>query len=100
MERNIQVQIYGRQYNLKTDNSNDIEELARVVEDRMNEIERQGSRLQVVDLAILTALQLAEELAQAHAHQPDASTEGLATELTARVDQLVELAERTQENHD
>jgi cell division protein ZapA (FtsZ GTPase activity inhibitor) len=85
------VNIHGRQYKLKADDESDIETLAEMVDHRMRELEAQSGSMHSVDLAILTALQLADELARAHAVETDEAS--VPEDIGNRIDDLVRLVE-------
>ncbi len=61
-DRSVEVQIFGRIYHLKGDNSEHTREVARLVDEQMNHI---ADRVQTSDsyrVAVLTALHIADQL--------------------------------------
>ena len=61
-DRGVEVQIFGRIYHLRGDNSKHTREVARLVDERMNHI---ADRVQTADsyrVAVLTALHIADQL--------------------------------------
>lgn len=59
----IQVEIYGMKYPIKgSSDSGHIEQLAKRVNEQMHKIAKQDPRLDVTRLAVLTAMNLADEL--------------------------------------
>lgn len=85
------VTIYGRQYRLKSDDQSDITMLAKVVDDRMRELARHADTMQAVDLAILVALQLADDLSKAHVTNGSEPAGTVPAEVAAGIEDLVEL---------
>ena len=62
MAENISVRIYGKTYQLKTDDEVEPEKLAELVDKKMSELAEGKSTKTTQDLAVLTALNLAGEL--------------------------------------
>ena len=62
MAENISVRIYGKTYQLRTDDGIEPEKLAALVDKKMSELARGNSTKTTQDLAVLTALNLAGEL--------------------------------------
>ena len=63
MATSKKIQIYGKTYNLKTSSSElDMEDVADYVDSRMKELADARSKTSTLDLAILTALNIAQEL--------------------------------------
>lgn len=65
MTQDVRVEIYGQTYSLRTDLDPDyIERLAAVVDARMNALSHQTGTVDTRRLAVLSALNLADEIAQ------------------------------------
>jgi cell division protein ZapA len=63
MSSSKKIQIYGKTYNLKSSSSEmDAEEVAGYVDSRMRELAAARSKTSTLDLAILAALNIAQEL--------------------------------------
>ena len=63
MASSKKIQIYGKTYSLKSSSSEvDAEEVAAYVDSRMKELANARSKTATLDLAILTALNIAQEL--------------------------------------
>ena len=63
MSSSKKIQIYGKTYNLKSSSSEmDAEEVAGYVDSRMRELATARSKTSTLDLAILAALNIAQEL--------------------------------------
>ena len=63
MSSSKKIQIYGKIYSLKSSSSEvDAEEVADYVDSRMRELATAGSKSSTLDLAILAALNIAQEL--------------------------------------
>jgi cell division protein ZapA len=63
MTSSKKIQIYGKTYNLKSSSSQvDAEEVATYVDSRMKELANAPGKTSTLDLAILTALNIAQEL--------------------------------------
>ncbi|GJL77636.1 MAG: hypothetical protein NPINA01_06250 [Nitrospinaceae bacterium] len=63
MSESLKINIYGREYNVKSDSfSVDPHEVANVVDSKMQELSRVATKTSTTDLAILTALNIAQEL--------------------------------------
>jgi cell division protein ZapA len=63
MSSSKKVQIYGKTYSLKSSSSEvDAEELAGYVDSKMRELATARSKTSTLDLAILAALNIAQEL--------------------------------------
>lgn len=58
----MKIKVYGKTYTVKTDPDVDLEEVADYVDSKMKELSEGGGRISTADLAILTALNLAQEL--------------------------------------
>ena len=56
------INIYGKTYHVKADPSPELEELARFVDSKMRELASTQSKTATIDLAILTALNIAQDL--------------------------------------
>ncbi len=88
------VEIFGSTYHVRGgDDSADLQELARVVDGRMRELSEHASTADPARLAILVALNLANELSRARKQQ-----EGDRVEIREKVADLArELEEALQE---
>ena len=63
MASSKKIQIYGKTYSLKSSSSEvDAEEVAAYVDSRMKELANARSKTSTLDLAILAALNIAQEL--------------------------------------
>ena len=63
MSSSKKIQIYGKTYSLKSSSSEvDAEEVAGYVDSRMKELSTARSKTSTLDLAILAALNIAQEL--------------------------------------
>ncbi len=63
MSESIKINIYGRKYNVKSDSfSVDPHEVASLVDSKMLELSETGAIKSTADLAILSALNIAQEL--------------------------------------
>jgi len=63
MTNSKKIQIYGKTYSLKSSSAEvDAEEVAYYVDSRMKELAAAGGKTTTLDLAILTALNIAQEL--------------------------------------
>ena len=63
MPNSKKIQIYGKTYSLKSSSSEvDAEEVAAYVDSRMKELANARSKTSTLDLAILAALNIAQEL--------------------------------------
>ena len=61
----IKVNIFGSEYTLRSDdNENNVQKVARYIDDKMREIDRTQTVKSTSRVAILTALNVAEELFQ------------------------------------
>ena len=90
MASSKKIQIYGKTYSLKSSSSEvDAEEVAAYVDSRMKELANARSKTSTLDLAILAALNIAQELMELK-NQAGAKEE--AEEETLR--QLVEALDR------
>jgi len=59
----VKIKIYGKVYTVKTDPDVDLEVVADYVDSKMKELSEAGKgRIATADLAVLTALNLAQEL--------------------------------------
>lgn len=88
------VEIFGSTYHVRgSDDSGYLQELAQVVDGRMRELSEHASTADPARLAILVALNLADELSRAHRQQ-----EGDRVEIREKVAELArELEEALQE---
>ena len=66
----IQVEIFGQKYSLKGGaDAEYVRELARLVDSRMKDVQRGAGTADVYRIAILAALNLADELYRLRSHQ-------------------------------
>jgi cell division protein ZapA len=92
----VKVVIYNQTYNLRSDHeSGYIQELATHVDAKMNEIARQTMTVDSLRVAILAALQIADELYQSRNEMKD--TERELAERTTRYAELLDQFLRTDE---
>ena len=85
MTKDIRVEIYGQTYTLSGQlDPAYVEQLARTVDDKMRTLQRQTDTLDTRRLAVLAALNLADELRQMK-ERTDSEREGLPREFAARV---------------
>ena len=69
MSSSKKIQIYGKTYSLKSSSSEmDAEEVAGYVDSRMRELATARSKTSTLDLAILAALNIAQELLELKGH--------------------------------
>ncbi|MBI5299430.1 MAG: cell division protein ZapA [Deltaproteobacteria bacterium] len=63
MASTVQIKIYGKTYVVKrTSKQTDLNELARFVDSKMQELSYGAAKTSTIDLAVLTALNIAQEL--------------------------------------
>lgn len=85
MTKEIRVEIYGQTYTLSGQLDSDyLEQLARTVDDKMRTVARQTDTLDTRRLAVLAALNLADELQQMK-KRFDEERGGLPREFVGRV---------------
>lgn len=69
----VTVQIYGEQYTVKAgDDADYIRDVARIVDEKMREIAASGKVVATSKIAILAALNIADELTRAREGKPGA----------------------------
>src|SRR3990172_9460573 len=62
-ERSIEIKIMGQMYTVKTDgNEEHLQEIARYVNEKMEEVLRNTKSVSTLNVAILTALNIADDL--------------------------------------
>ncbi len=87
------VEIFGRRFELRaTDASERIEELARYVDRRMRELAEVSPHVDTSKLAVLTALNIADELFKEQETEPGTRTEQIRQRvegLVARLDEVL-----------
>jgi len=82
------IQIYGKVYSLKSSSSEvDAEEVAAYVDSRMKELANARSKTSTLDLAILAALNIAQELMELK-NQVEAKEEAESEKLRQLVEAL------------
>lgn len=85
--KEIQVEVYGQTYALRGELEPDyVQRLARTVDAKMRALAQQTDTLDSRRLAVLAALNLADELEQINARVADQDA-ALAREVTERLDQ-------------
>lgn len=92
------VEIFGRRFELRAaEPSEHLQELAGYVDRRMREIAEVSPHVDTAKLAVLTALNIADELFREHTTEPGARTERIKQRvegLIARLDEVLEPSER------
>ena len=89
--RVVQVEVHGQKYPIRTSlDAAYVHELAAIVDARMRKVSENSPASDIVGLAILTALNLADELRRAR-EQSNADTGSLA-ERTAALERIVDEA--------
>ena len=87
------VEIFGRRFELRaTETSERLEELARYVDRRMHELADVSPHVDTAKLAVLTALNITDELFREQSSEPGAQTERLRQRvegLIARLDEVL-----------
>jgi cell division protein ZapA len=87
------VEIFGRRLELRaTEPSEHLEELARYVDKRMRELAEVSPHVDTAKLAVLTALNITDELFREQTPEPGAHTERLRQRvegLIARLDEVL-----------
>src|SRR5512136_905360 len=87
------VEIFGRRYELRgTEPSEHLEELARYVDRRMRELAEVSPHVDTAKLAVLTALNIADELFREQTTEPGTRTERIRQKvegLIARLDEVL-----------
>ena len=94
MSESIKLNIYGRKYNVKSGSfSVDPHEVASIVDSKMLELSRTGAIKSTTDLAILSALNIAQELLEmkTKAGENNQNSE-------KQIDELIETLEKGVEN--
>ena len=62
-ERLVEIKVFGQTYTVKTDAEEDyIQEVARYVNEKMNEVLKKTRSVSTMNVAILTALNIADDL--------------------------------------
>ncbi len=88
------VKIYGRTYNIKSDSSSvSATDVAAYVDSKMTELSGARGRTSTMDLAVLTALNIAQELLEAQVDGNSCDPETLS-----KLDRLVLEGEKELEN--
>lgn len=88
-----EVEIFGSVYNVKGEKDPEyLQELAELVDGRMREIAKQVSTVDSAKIAILTALNIADELFQCRRHQEEdrGEIEEKVTELTGELQEALQ----------
>jgi cell division protein ZapA len=87
------VEIFGRRFELRaTEPSEHLEELARYVDKRMRELAEVSPHVDTAKLAVLTALNITDELFREQTSEPGTQTEWLRHRvdgLIARLDEVL-----------
>lgn len=93
MTKAIQVEIYGQVYSIRGDLDRDyVEQLARTVDSKMKALARQTDTVDTRRLAVLAALNLADELQQLK-EKEQGERAALPREFAQRVEQCNRLLE-------
>lgn len=62
-ERSVEIKVFGQTYTVKTDaEESHIQEVARYVNDKMDEVLKRTRSVSTLNVAILTALNIADDL--------------------------------------
>lgn len=62
-ERSVEIKVFGQTYTVKTDaEESHIQEVAKYVNDKMNEVLKKTRSVSTLNVAILTALNIADDL--------------------------------------
>ncbi len=70
--RSVAIQIFGHDYRIKTEaDPAGVERLARLVDDTMSRIRERTGAVDTLDLAVMAALNLANDLLAAQAREQD-----------------------------
>ncbi len=94
MSESIKINIYGRKYNVKSDSfSVDPHEVASLVDSKMLELSETGAIKSTADLAILSALNIAQELLEMRTKAGENSENS-----EKRIDELIGTLEKGVEN--
>ncbi len=92
------VEIFGRRYELRASESSEhLQELASFVDRRMRELAEVSPHVDTAKLAVLTALNIADELFREQTTEPGTRTERIRHKvegLIARLDDVLEPSER------
>ena len=85
----VQVEIFGQTYSIKVANDREyIQELAMFVDGRMKEIQKSTGTSDVYRIAILTALNITDEL-----HRLRSQHDGLKKATSSSLDRLMEITD-------
>lgn len=89
------ITIYGKTYHVKADASPELDELARFVDTKIRELASSQSKTATIDLAILTALNIAQDLFDAKEESHKSNPKGAPSirELETRAGSLVKKME-------
>ena len=86
------VEIFGRRFELRaTEPSERLEELARYVDKRMHELADVSPHVDTAKLAVLTALNITDELFREQTSEPGAQTERLRQRVEGLITRLDEV---------
>jgi len=90
------IQIFGKTYNLKSSSGDvEAEEVALYVDSKMRELAKISSKTPTLDLAVLTALNIAQELIELQKH-----TDAKNQEREDRIGQLLAALENEMQSID
>lgn len=97
----VTVSIYDQTYHLRGHNAGSIEELAAVVDAKMRAVAAHGATVDSLRVAVLAALNIADELQVAHAKLDalsgaEQTKRSRAHSLTGLLDEVLESAPETQ----
>ncbi|MCX8118715.1 MAG: cell division protein ZapA [Desulfobacterota bacterium] len=69
-EKSVEIKVFGQTYIVKTDaEESHIQEVARYVNEKMNEVTRKTRSVSTLNVAILTALNIADDLLREREHR-------------------------------
>jgi cell division protein ZapA len=86
------VEIFGRRFELRASEAGErVEELARYVDRRMRELSEVSPHVDTARLAVLTALNIADELFREHEGEPDTRNELLRQKVEGLIAKLDEV---------
>ncbi len=90
------IQIYGKTYSLKSSSEVDADEVAGYVDSKMKELANASSKTSTLDLAILAALNIAQELLalKNQAGEKDEAGEEKIQQLVAALDKELQNIEK------
>lgn len=70
-KRSVAVRIRGQEFRIRSDESPEVlQQIAEIVDDTMSRVEQRTGAIDTLDVAMLTALNLAREVAEARRSKP------------------------------